>query len=111
MQDKNWTKFNSLQVDLRRRLAQGLLVSANYTYGIRRAHRSLADDCAVDRASTVDNTDVPHVFKLNWYYEMPVGRGRRFGIEHEPDRSTASSATGSSPATAACRRSATGWWA
>ena len=33
--DKNWTKYNSLQVDLRRRLSQGLLVGANYTYGIQ----------------------------------------------------------------------------
>ena len=21
---------------------------------------------------------------MNWHYEIPVGRGRRFGVEHEP---------------------------
>ena len=35
--DENWTKYNSLQVELRRRLSQGLLVGANYTYGIKKA--------------------------------------------------------------------------
>jgi hypothetical protein len=78
VQDKNWTKYNSLQVDVRRRLAQGLLVSANYTYGIRKA--SSLQTLAYDRI-TVDTTDVPHVFKANWFYELPIGRGRRFGSD------------------------------
>ena len=33
--DNNWTKYNSLQLELRRRLSQGLLIGANYTYGIK----------------------------------------------------------------------------
>ena len=76
VQDKNWTKYNALQVDLRRRLAQGLLVSANYTYEARRS--SSLQSLAFDRIS-VDSTSIPHVFKMNWHYEVPVGRGRRFG--------------------------------
>ena len=27
----------------------------------------------------VDTTDIPHAFKANWVYQLPVGRGRRFG--------------------------------
>jgi hypothetical protein len=81
VQDKNWTRYNSLQMDLRRRLAQGLLVSANYTYGIRKA--SSLQTLAYDRI-TVDTTDTPHVFKANWVYEVPVGRGRRFGSNWNP---------------------------
>jgi hypothetical protein len=76
VQDKNWTKYNALQVDLRRRLAQGLLVSANYTFEGRTS--SSLQTLAFDRIS-VDTTSVPHVFKMNWHYEVPVGRGRRFG--------------------------------
>ena len=76
VQDKNWTKYNSLQVDLRRRLAQGLLVSANYTYGINKS--SSLQSLHFDRIQ-VDSTSVPHAFKMNWHYEVPVGRGRRFG--------------------------------
>jgi hypothetical protein len=81
VQDKNWTKYDSLQVDLRRRLSRGLLVSANYTYGIRSA--SSLQTLAYDRI-TVDTTDTPHVFKANWVYEVPVGRGRRFGSNWNP---------------------------
>lgn len=79
VQDKNYTKYNSLQVELRRRLAQGLLVSANYTYGIKKANllTSLRRDYIEVDATDVRNT--PHVFKMNWHYEVPVGRGRRFG--------------------------------
>ena len=32
----------------------------------------------------VDTTDVPHAFKFNWYWEIPVGRGRRFGTDMHP---------------------------
>ena len=31
---------------------------------------------------------MPHAFKTNWIYEIPVGRGRRFGGEHERGGST-----------------------
>ncbi len=79
VQDKNYTKYNSMQVELRRRLAQGLLVSANYTYGIKKA--SLLTTLRQPRIEVDDsgNRNSPHVFKMNWHYELPVGRGRRFG--------------------------------
>ena len=76
VQDKNWTKYDALQLDLRRRLSQGLLVSANYTYERRKA--SSLQTLAYDRI-TVDTTSTPHVFKMNWHYELPFGQGRRFG--------------------------------
>ncbi len=47
--DQNWTKYNSLQLELRRRLSQGLLVGANYTYGIKKT--SQPADAAPTRAS------------------------------------------------------------
>jgi hypothetical protein len=91
--DQNYTRYNSLQVDLRRRLSQGLSMSANYTYGIRKGsvqpHTASAPapgtawSLAFDRL-TVDTTDTPHVFKMNWIYEVPIGRGRRFGSNWNP---------------------------
>jgi hypothetical protein len=76
VQDRNWTKYDSMQVELRRRLSRGLLVAANYTY--ETASESSNQTLHLERFS-VDNTRVPHVFKMNWHYEVPVGRGRRFG--------------------------------
>jgi Carboxypeptidase regulatory-like domain/TonB-dependent Receptor Plug Domain len=82
--DQNWTNFNSLQVELRRRLTQGLLVGANYTYGIKKTSNlpTLAyPRIEVDQS---DDRNAPHVFKMNWDYELPIGRGRRIGGDMHP---------------------------
>ena len=59
-------------------------MSANYTYGIK--HSSLLETLRNDRISVDDsgNRNSPHVFKMNWTYEVPVGRGRRFGSGLHP---------------------------
>ena len=77
--DNNWTNYNSLQLELRRRLSQGLLVGANYTYGIKKT--SLLTTLAAPRVEidASDDRNSPHAFKLNWDYELPIGRDRRFG--------------------------------
>jgi hypothetical protein len=79
VQDKNWTKYNSLQLELRRRLAQGLLVGANYTYGIKKASSLQSLRIPRIEVDASDDRNSPHVFKGNWTYELPFGRGRRFG--------------------------------
>jgi hypothetical protein len=81
VQDREGTRYNSLQVELRRRLSKGLLVSTNYTYGIR---KSLSlQTLRMDRIE-VDSTGQPHEWKANFTYEVPVGRGRRFGTDMNP---------------------------
>jgi Carboxypeptidase regulatory-like domain len=84
VQDRNWTRFNSLQVELRRRFTQGLLVGANYTYGIKK--QSLLTTLAAERVEVdiSDDRNSPHAFKMNWTYELPIGRGRRFGTSINP---------------------------
>ena len=76
VQDREGSKYDSLQLELRRRLSRGLLISGNYTYGISytKNNRSLRFD-----RLDVENTGVPHAVKMNWVYEVPVGRGKRFG--------------------------------
>jgi hypothetical protein len=81
VQDREGTRYNSLQMELRRRLSKGLLVSANYTYGIRKS--LINESLRLDRLE-VDSTQVPHEFKANWTWELPVGRGRRFGTDMHP---------------------------
>ncbi len=81
VQDREGTRYNSLQVDLRRRLSKGLLVTANYTYGIRKT--LINNSIRFDRME-VDSTGVPHEWKAQWTYEVPVGRGRRFGTDMNP---------------------------
>ena len=73
------TRYNALQIELRRRMSQGLLVAANYQYAFGRKTwqwTSLRDDTW----HYVDSTGNPdQSFKLNWVYELPFGQGKKWG--------------------------------
>lgn len=74
-----YTKYNSLQMELRRRLSDGFQLSANYTLG--RAYSSNRFSFRVPRevsrtAGTVG--DVEHAFKASYVWDLPFGQGRRF---------------------------------
>ena len=67
------TRYDALQLDMRRRLSGGLLVTANYTYA-KRAGTS-AQSFRFDRIY-LSSTEVPHAFKTQWTWAVPVGRDR-----------------------------------
>ena len=70
------TRYDSLQVELRRRLSRGFLVEGNYVLGKQQNQSRYS--FRVPREWTYD--DGPrHAFKVNWLYELPFGRGRAFG--------------------------------
>jgi hypothetical protein len=80
--------YDAFTLELRRRMAQGLLVQGSYTFG-----KSLTNEYASnldlfinpptfrnDRLGRVESPfDIRHGFKTDWIYELPFGRGRRFG--------------------------------
>ena len=76
------TKYDALQIDFRRRLSQGFTVSANYTYAKTYEHD--LDTVRKDRFMIRSDDGVPHAFKTTWFYEVPVGRGKRFGSNIHP---------------------------
>ncbi len=70
------TRYDSLQIELRRRLSRGLLVEGNYVLG--KQTNGTRYSFRVPREWTLD--DGPrHAVKVNWLYELPFGRGRAFG--------------------------------
>jgi hypothetical protein len=70
------TRYDSLQVELRRRLSNGLLIEGNYVLGKQQNRTRYS--FRTDRDWTLD--DGPrHAVKMNWIYELPFGRGRQFG--------------------------------
>jgi hypothetical protein len=75
-----YTKYNSLQLELRKRLSHGLQFSSSYTFG-----KEIIGSRYSFRTPWVDSRDVgteggvDHAFKTTWVYELPFGRGRRFG--------------------------------
>ena len=74
------TSYNSLQVELRRRYAQGLQFQTSYVFG--RAMQSTWESFRREPTWIRDAGtpgDVTHAFKANVVYDLPFGQGRRFG--------------------------------
>ena len=70
-----WNWYNSLQVELRRRLAKGLLVQGSYVFSKGTTSTRLSY-----RRPWVQTTGgaLPDAFKVNWIYELPFGSGKTF---------------------------------
>jgi hypothetical protein len=75
----SFTRYNSMQLQLRRRLANGFSFDMNYVYG--KGWVSNFDSFRVARVLEPDTDDVRHAFKGNWIFQVPVGRGKRFGTD------------------------------
>ncbi len=74
-----YTKYNSMQVELRRRMSGGLQFDASYVFG--RGYESTRYSFRRDRVLVRDTGgegDVAHAFKSTFVYELPFGRGKRF---------------------------------
>jgi hypothetical protein len=81
----DYSNHNSVQFELRRRMANGLQFQTSYVFG-----RSYLSDFYSFRVPRLESLDtgteggVTHAFKANWVYELPFGRGRRFGSDAGP---------------------------
>jgi Carboxypeptidase regulatory-like domain/TonB-dependent Receptor Plug Domain len=75
-----YTDHNSLQLELNKRLSQGLQFQTSYVFG--QTYGSSRYSLRYPRKRTVDTGTVggvTHAFRANWVYELPFGQGRRFG--------------------------------
>src|SRR5690606_12553325 len=75
-----YTKYNSMQLELRKRLSAGLQFNASYVFG--KAYTSSRYSLRTPRVKTMDGGTeggVVHAFKTSWTYELPFGQGHRFG--------------------------------
>ena len=82
-----YSTYHALQIDVRRRYAKGLSLNANYTFG-----KALADfdgdentlvnatrpSSVVNKYYTMQQYMPRHAFKLNWFYELPIGDGKNW---------------------------------
>jgi hypothetical protein len=74
-----YTKYNSLQLELRKRLSHGLQFQSSYVFG--KAYVSERYSFRTPRKKVLDTGTeggVTHAFKANWVWELPFGQGRRF---------------------------------
>ena len=73
------TKYDSLQVELRRRLAQGLQFQSSYVFGNARETNFYTHRRGLLYARDAgDPGDTTHAIKANIVYDLPFGQGRRF---------------------------------
>jgi len=70
------TRYDSLQLNLRRHLSNGLAFDANYTYGKR--WQSRLDSLHTARYMVPSTAGVPHALKMSAVYELPIGTSRKF---------------------------------
>jgi hypothetical protein len=68
-----YSRYDGLQVELRRRLSKGLLVQGNYVFA--KSFTGARVSFRAPRINTLGDT-LRHAFKVNWVYELPIGRGK-----------------------------------
>jgi hypothetical protein len=75
------SKYNALQLDVRRRFSQGLQAQGSYTYARGTSYNNFdLHNPLVQRRSTAN----PHQFTMLWTWDTPIGRGKRFGTNMNP---------------------------
>jgi hypothetical protein len=80
-ESKAFSDYHALQIELKRRLANGLQVNGSYQYAYERGSVNLGEHFG----RVLDPTDnVRHAFKTQWNYSLPIGRGQRFGANLHP---------------------------
>ncbi len=75
------TWYDSMVVELRRRMSNNLLVQASYVWA--KAFGSTRLTLRRQRVKDLGST-APHAFKINWVYQVPIGRGRTFLSDMHP---------------------------
>ncbi len=80
--------YDALQVELRRRMSAGLLLQANYTYAHSMSDAFASSSIAQSNYTSIRHPrlnyglspfDIRHSFKGDFIYELPFGRGQRWG--------------------------------
>jgi hypothetical protein len=88
-----FSNYNSLQATFTHRVTLGLIFMASYTYAkfiddagdalgwsnISGGGASIRNYYDLKADKSVDGTDIPQSLALNYVYELPVGKGKKFG--------------------------------
>jgi hypothetical protein len=73
------SSFHSGQVRVEKRFSQGYTVLGSYTWSKFLEAVSLLNDTDPVYERRLNENDVPHRFSMSGIYELPFGRGRKFG--------------------------------
>ena len=98
-----FTEYDSLQIEVRRRLANGFLITGNYTFATR--YTSANDTLRLPLRLVRDTAGIKHAFKANWVWGCRSAAADATALTSTRG-STASWAAGSSTAWPGCRAAA-----
>jgi hypothetical protein len=76
MRNLGSSRYNAFQVDLRRRFSRGFQATASYTYARETDFQNVDLHLPLYQRR---GANIPHAIKMLWTWDLPVGRGRRFG--------------------------------
>jgi hypothetical protein len=73
--------YHALQTTIKKRPSRGLQFEGSYTWSksIDNGEGGFQDNYKIKLNRSITDLDVPHRFILNLVYELPFGRGKRFG--------------------------------
>src|SRR5262249_8228210 len=84
VQSRGWSTYHSLQVKVTKRFTRSFMIMNSYTYGKVLDIASDAESGTLnawnfnqDRGPA--NFDIQHLSTTSWIYELPFGKGKRFG--------------------------------
>jgi hypothetical protein len=78
-QSVGYAWYHSLQVRGEKRLSRGYTVQVGYTYSKFMQATTFVNPTDPTPYRVISDMDRPHVFTFSGLWEIPVGRGRRFG--------------------------------
>ena len=76
---RSW--YNALQTNLQRRFSNGFTVGSTYTYSKATEAFEFLNAGDADPWKGVAAIDVPHRLTVNGIFELPFGKGRRYGAD------------------------------
>lgn len=71
--------YNSFQTAFRQRMGANFVLDANYTFSKQISREGWLNTYAAIPQQSLVNFDRTHVFKASTHYELPFGRGKKFG--------------------------------
>ncbi len=76
--------YNSLEASLQHHFSQGLFAQISYTWSKWLADNTSPNVFAENREKDLAANDRPHILAISYIYDVPFGRGKKFGNNANP---------------------------
>ena len=77
--NEGFSWYHALQMGMQKRFSAGYTFGLNYTYSRFEEATDFLNGADADPIKQISSQDVPHRLTVNGIYELPFGRGRRYG--------------------------------